>query len=138
MFKLTKILPSGIVFPHHFGFIPHTKGEDGDPLDVLVFMNEPSYPGCLLECRVIGVIEAEESEEDKTIRNDRFIAVAIESHHFKGLKSFKQLDKYNQDELINFLEAYNKLSKKTFKAIKCKGSEVAIQLIKKQLQNARH
>ncbi|MGI8582876.1 MAG: inorganic diphosphatase [Chitinophagaceae bacterium] len=51
LFKLTKILPEGLNFPLHFGFIPGTKGEDGDPLDVLVLMDEPSYPGNLIECK---------------------------------------------------------------------------------------
>ena len=61
LFKLSKILPEGLVFPLHFGFIPSTKGEDGDPLDVLILMDEPSYPGCLLECRLVGTIEAEQT-----------------------------------------------------------------------------
>ncbi len=48
MFKLKKILPEGLSFPFHFGFIPFTKAEDGDPADVLILMNEPSWPGCII------------------------------------------------------------------------------------------
>jgi inorganic pyrophosphatase len=53
-FKLSKVLPEGMVFPHDFGFVPNTKGPDGDPIDVLVLVDEPTFPGCSLECRLIG------------------------------------------------------------------------------------
>src|SRR5881398_2938674 len=53
VFKLKKVLPEGMVFPYDFGFIPSTKAEDGDPIDVLLLMDEPAYPGCLIECRVV-------------------------------------------------------------------------------------
>src|SRR6476469_1337815 len=64
LFKLSKLLPEGMVFPLHFGFIPRTKGGDGDPLDALVLMEQPSYPGCLIECSLIGTIEAEQTEKN--------------------------------------------------------------------------
>ncbi len=48
-------LPEGMMFPFDFGFIPSTLGEDGDPVDVLVLMDEPAHVGCLLDVRIIGV-----------------------------------------------------------------------------------
>src|SRR2546421_8211911 len=75
-FKLKKVLPEGMVFPHDFGFIPSTEAEDGDPLDVLLLMDQPAFPGCLVEARLIGVIEGEQSEDGKKERNDRLLAVA--------------------------------------------------------------
>ena len=69
LFKLKKILPEGMVFPLHFGFIPFTLAEDGDPLDVMVLMDEPSWPGCFIECKVLGVIEAEQKVDGKIERN---------------------------------------------------------------------
>src|ERR1700760_5120369 len=76
-FKLKKILPSGTVFPYDFGFIPDTKGEDGDPLDIIVISEFNSFPGIMIKCRIIGGIKAEQSTKDakKMIRNDRFIAI---------------------------------------------------------------
>ena len=134
LFKLTKILPEGLMFPLHFGFIPRTKGEDGDPLDILVLMDEPSYPGNLIECKVLGVIEAEQTERNgKTMRNDRLIAAAVESHRYKEFTSIKDLDKYLLDEIINFFITYNKMSNKDFKPIRNKGRRTAFRLIKKQL-----
>ncbi len=135
LFKLSKILPEGLNFPLHFGFIPHTKGDDGDPLDVLVLMDEPSYPGNLIECKVLGVIEAEQTEEGKTVRNDRLIAAAVESHRYKEFDNLKDLDKYLVKEITNFFITYNEMSKKNFKPIGNKGSQTAIRLIKKQMNN---
>jgi inorganic pyrophosphatase len=76
MYKLSKILPEGMVFPYDFGFVPGTKGDDGDPLDVLVLTDEALFPGCLVDCVLVGVLELEQRENGKTERNDRLIAVA--------------------------------------------------------------
>jgi inorganic pyrophosphatase len=133
LFKMTKILPKGLVFPTHFGFIPGTKGEDGDPLDVMIFMDEPSYPGNLVECKVLGVIEAEDIEKGKAIRNDRLVVASVESPRFKAIDSIEQMEKYEIAELVNFCVSYNNLSKKDFKPLKNKGTKTALKLIKKQL-----
>src|SRR5918997_1002696 len=70
LFKLGGVLPSGAVFPFDFGFVPSTVGGDGDPLDVLVLMDEPAFTGCLVPARLIGVIVAEQTEGGRTTRND--------------------------------------------------------------------
>src|ERR1700712_5031895 len=80
-FKLGKILPAGLVFPFDFGFIPDTKGEDGDPLDIIVISELASFPGCAMDCRIIGAIKAEQTEKNgETLRNDRFLGVPEVSH----------------------------------------------------------
>ena len=58
LFKLGGVLPAGAFFPFDFGFVPATVGGDGDPLDVLVLMDEPAFTGCLVESRLLGVVEA--------------------------------------------------------------------------------
>src|ERR1051325_7710078 len=62
LFKISKVLPAGAAFPYDFGFIPNALAEDGDPLDVLILMDEPAYPGCLIPARAIGVLEAEQGK----------------------------------------------------------------------------
>src|SRR5215471_17358488 len=57
VFVLKKVLPAGMAFPYDFGFVPSTEAEDGDPIDVLVLMDEPAFAGCILTCRPVGVIE---------------------------------------------------------------------------------
>src|SRR5579864_1938581 len=74
VFELKKVLPAGMAFPYDFGFVPSTQGGDGDPLDVLVLMDEPAFPGCKLTTRVIGVIEGEQGDGERE-RNDRVVAV---------------------------------------------------------------
>jgi inorganic pyrophosphatase len=68
LFKLSKVMPEGMHFPYDFGFVPSTKAEDGDPLDVLVLSDEPLYVGCVVECRLIGVIEAEQEQDGQKNR----------------------------------------------------------------------
>jgi inorganic pyrophosphatase len=74
--KFSKVLPEGMMFPYDFGFIPAKKANDGDPLDVLVLSDEPMFPGCEIECRIVGVRKATQRENGKENRNDRLIAVA--------------------------------------------------------------
>src|ERR1700674_291286 len=62
VFQLKKVLPAGMAFPYDFGFIPRTKGGDGDPVDVLVLMDEPAFPGVVVKCRLVGIIEGEQYE----------------------------------------------------------------------------
>lgn len=135
MFKLKKILPRGQVFPFHFGFIPYTKAEDGDPLDVLVLLDELSWPGCVIKCKLIGVMEATETEDKKTNKNDRLIATADASDKYNKIKDLESMDPYLVEEIENFFNTYNNLQKKEFKVISKKGPDVAKHLIKKQLVN---
>src|SRR5262249_48838831 len=60
--RLSKVLPAGHSFPCDFGFLPSTRGEDGDPVDVLLLADEPTFPGCVVPARLIGVLEAEQTE----------------------------------------------------------------------------
>jgi inorganic pyrophosphatase len=62
MYKLSKILAEGMSFPYDFGFVPGTRADDGDPIDVLVLTDVALFPGCLLDCILIGVIELEQQE----------------------------------------------------------------------------
>ncbi len=68
--RLKKVLPAGMEFPYDFGFIPSTEGEDGDPVDALLLMDEPANPGTLVRCRPIGIIEGEQTEDEKTEEGD--------------------------------------------------------------------
>src|SRR5215475_6104288 len=78
LFVFDKALPMGQSFPFDYGFVPSTKGGDGDPLDVMVIA-EPTFVGCLVHAKLLGVIEAEQTENGETERNDRLIAVPVEA-----------------------------------------------------------
>src|SRR5260370_26003352 len=85
-FVLKTVLPAGMFFPYDFGFIPSTVADDGDPIDVLVLMDEPAFPGCLLKCRVIGIIEGEQTKNKQRERNDRIVAIEQDNHSFADIK----------------------------------------------------
>jgi inorganic pyrophosphatase len=80
LFEPGSAMPAGVEFPFEFGFVPGTVGGDGDPLDLLILMDAPTFVGCVVKSRLIGVIEAKQRMKDGTEeRNDRLIAVAVQS-----------------------------------------------------------
>jgi inorganic pyrophosphatase len=127
-----------MTFPFDFGFFPGTRGEDGDPLDVLVLMDAPAYPGCALKVRLLGVIEAEQSEKgSRSIRNDRLIAVAEGTTERGDLRSLKDVDPALVDQIESFFVNYNRLQGKTFKVHGCRGPRVAARRLKQAKANHR-
>ena len=129
-FKLKKLLPAGMVFPFDFGFIPFTEGGDGDPLDVIIISEIQSFPGCIIDCRLIGAITAKQTANSKTVRNDRFLAIPLASELFEDIHSIKNLPGDIVTQLENFFINYNKLEGKIFKPIKHISSPQALKLIK--------
>src|SRR5262245_59299180 len=128
-YKLNHILAEGIVFPFDFGFIPSTKGEDGDPLDVLLLMEEAAFTGCLIKSRLIGDIEADQTVEGKTGRNDRFIAVPSESQRYRQIEDLKELDSRLLDQIEHFFISYNEMRNRKFEVKRRLGSKSARKLI---------
>jgi inorganic pyrophosphatase len=138
LFKLGGVLPAGAVFPFNFGFVPSTKGGDGDPLDVLVLMEEAAFAGCLVVARLIGVIEAKQTEEDgETVRNDRLIAVAEKARNHKEVRSLGQLNEHLLDEIEHFFVSYNEMKGKEFKPLGRFGTERAERLIEEGARRFR-
>lgn len=131
-YLLKTVLPKGTVFPFDFGSVPGTKAEDGDPVDALVLMDEPAFVGCLVEARLIGVIEGEQTENGKTDRNDRLITVAEESHTHSAIKSLSDLDPTLLEEIEHFFVSYNEIRGKKFNPIGRHGPKRAGKLIEKQ------
>ena len=117
LFTLHKVLPQGAEFPHEFGFIPSTLGPDGDPMDVMVLVDIPTFPGTLVGARLIGVIEAEQTEDGKTLRNDRLIAVATPCQDFQNVRELDDLDKNIVSQIEYFFVSYNQITGKKFKPI---------------------
>lgn len=102
IFELKKVLPSGMAFPYDFGFVLSTMADDGDPIDVLVLMDEPAFPGCVLRCRTIGVIEGEQGDKKDKLRNDRIVAIERDAHSWEDIKTIDDLGKQFTRELEEF------------------------------------
>ncbi len=129
LFALGGLLGEGLAFPFDFGFIPSTLGDDGDPLDVVVLLDEPAHVGCLLDVRIIGVIEAEQVADGKRTTNNRFLAVAVHSYSHEHLQSIKDVNKRILDQLEEFFVSYNKSRGKKFKVKARDGPKRAGELI---------
>jgi inorganic pyrophosphatase len=106
LFRLKKILPAGLVFPFDFGFIPGTKGDDGDPIDVLAISEFQGFPGCLVDARIIGCIQVEQEKGGEMIRNDRFIAVTEQSSVFENAISIEDIPTTVITEIEAFFSNY--------------------------------
>jgi inorganic pyrophosphatase len=129
--ELHHVLPLGVSFPYDFGFLPGTLGADGDPLDALVLMDESVQPGVLVPCRLVGVIEAEQTgKKGKTKRNDRFLLVATGSHRFRHCKDLDDIAADVLDEIERFFEFYNRQKGVDFRALGRRGRRKAEALIR--------
>lgn len=129
--RLDKVLPPGMSFPLNFGFIPSTKDEDGDPLDVVIVMDEPAFPGCIVSARLLGIIEAEQTEKGQTIRNDRLIAVLDTPRNPSAISSLDELGSEQLDGIELFFISYNQAEDRTFKPIGRHGIKKARKIVAK-------
>ena len=130
-FELKTVLPAGMTFPYDFGFVPSTLADDGDPVDVLVLMDEPAFAGCLLKARIVGVIEGQQTGKKGKERNDRVVAIEQENHSFADIKAIDDLGKQFVRELEEFFVNYHALSGEKYQILGVKGKDRAVQLIDK-------
>ena len=128
-FKLSRVLPAGMCFPHDFGSIPCTAAADGDPLDALVLVETPSFVGCLMKVHLIGVIEAEQIEQRRTLRNDRLIAVAETPVNKPVIERINEIPKAVLNELEQFFINYNRIHGREFKLLGRRGPQSANRLL---------
>ncbi|OJW81870.1 MAG: hypothetical protein BGO69_15365 [Bacteroidetes bacterium 46-16] len=132
LFKLKKMLPLGNFFPYNFGFLPNTIAEDGDPLDVLVLMDEPAWPGCLVPCRPLGILLAEQKEKHKKkYRNDRIIAASAASLSYGLVNELEDLGPVLLKGIETFFKDYNKNEDKIFTPLGWGKAKKATQLVNK-------
>jgi len=128
-FLMKKILPAGMVFPYDFGFIPGTRGGDGDPLDILILSEFHSFPGVAMDCRIVGGFGARQGKTKAGMEeNDRFIAIPSVSTTFGQIRDWNKIPPIIVKELENFFVNYNKEEQKDFKV---KGYLTAAQAIRK-------
>ena len=135
-FVLKGVLPAGAVFPFDFGFVPSTRAEDGDPVDVLVLMDAPVFPGCVVPSRLVGVIEAEQTEGGKAERNDRMLAVAANSATHRSIRELRDLNR-DVAQVEHFFVSYNEMKGKQFRVKRHAGKKRALTLVTAALTRRR-
>ena len=133
LFELAGLLPDGMSFPTDFGFCPSTKAEDGDPMDLMVLHDEPLPTGVLAMVRLIGVIEGEQTEEGRTFRNDRILAVTACSHLHENVADISELGSTFIDNLSGFWVNDNALKQKVFTVKAVSGPKQAVEILERSM-----
>jgi len=105
IFILDRVLYGAVFYPTEYGYIPSTLSEDGDPLDIMVLSSFPTFPGCLIKARPIGVLEMIDTGK----KDHKIIAAASEDPRMKTIKSLKDLTPHFKIEIKNFWERYAEL-----------------------------
>src|ERR1700744_6631692 len=129
-FTLSKSLMTGLSYPHDWGFVPSTKADDGDPLDIMVIHDAATFPGLVVACRIIGILQIEQKSKKKSERNDRLFAVPRRSHSERALKDVAELSKPIREELEKFFIATDELEDKKLNVLGWKGPKAALDAIK--------
>ena len=131
VFTLSKPLLVGLTYPYDWGFIPSTQAEDGDPADVLIIHDAATYPGLVLRCKPVGVLEIMQTKNGNKERNDRIFVVPDRSPFEADLTDIRKLPKRAVAELEQFFEATDALEDKKLKFLGWRGPAKAIELIKR-------
>jgi inorganic pyrophosphatase len=137
-FRAEKPLPVGMIFPFAFGFLPSTKGEDGDPLDVLVLTEAELPLGTVVLGKLIAVMECEQTEEGESQRNDRLIAIPVDGKKHLVMQPQVNFDENLRQALADFFLKYNELQEKEFRVIGFHGPQTATEIVKNGMAAARN
>lgn len=105
-YRLLKALPKGLMFPFDFGYIPGTRGEEDEPLDIMVLSEFSTFPGCVVSCRLIGCLQVIQEKNGVKFRNDRFLAVCRQSRAYENITSIEQVPPKMIHDVKNFFVNY--------------------------------
>jgi inorganic pyrophosphatase len=131
--KLDRFLFSSMVFPPDYGFVPDTLGRDGDPLDVMVCVSEPTFPGCRILVKPIALFRM---EDDQGI-DDKVLAVPLEDPGWNSLERLDDISRQLQDEIAHFFSVYKDLEQKQVRVDGWYSREEALEEIQRSLERER-
>ncbi|MGC9520319.1 MAG: inorganic diphosphatase [Anaerolineae bacterium] len=127
--KLDRVLYSSLHYPGDYGFIPRTHYDDGDPMDVLVMVNEPSFPGCVIEARPIGIFRM----RDRDVPDDKILAVPATDPMYDGYESLDDVAPHFLDEVTHFFSVYKDLQHVRVETLGWEGREAALAEIDRSI-----
>jgi inorganic pyrophosphatase len=105
MFRLDRALYSPMHYPGDYGFIPGTLADDGDPLDILVLVDEASFTGCLMEARPVGVLRMKDGAES----DEKILAIPTRNPRFENIHTMDQVFPHVRREIEHFFSIYKEL-----------------------------
>lgn len=126
-YKVDRVLPKGLRFPFNFGYVPCTRAEDGDPTDVLLILDETLFPGCRLDCRLLGVMRAEQTEKGESYRNDRILAVPTKDPD--APQTLAELERHFIVHVERFFASYHQAEGNIFRVLGLGDADEARSLI---------
>ncbi|WP_408006565.1 inorganic diphosphatase [Pseudalkalibacillus sp. A8] len=130
VFKLDRVLFSPMFYPAEYGYLENTLALDGDPLDILVLVTNPTFPGCVIESRVIGFLNMIDSGEEDA----KLLAVPVEDPRFDHVQSLEDVSEHTLKEISHFFERYKDLQGKKTEIGSWEGPEKAAQLVEECLK----
>jgi inorganic pyrophosphatase len=107
-FALDRVLYSSVQYPYDYGFVPNTLADDGDPLDGMVLMDQPTFPGCVITARPIGMLEMIDGGD----RDEKILCVPDKDPRYANVRSLKDVAQHRLDEIAEFFRTYKNLEKK--------------------------
>ncbi|MCX6339137.1 MAG: inorganic diphosphatase [Candidatus Aureabacteria bacterium] len=125
--RLDRVLFSSVHYPTDYGFIPGTRAADGDTLDILIFVEEPTFPGCRVRVRPIGVLLM----RDEHGVDEKLLGVPVADPRFDGINDIADVQKHWLAEIENFFGTYKLLEHKDTSIEGWKGAEAALEILKK-------
>ncbi len=130
---LDRVLSSSVQYPYDYGFIPNTLGNDGDPLDGMVIIDQPTFPGCVIAARPIGMLEMIDGGD----RDEKILCVADKDPRYAHVKSLKDIPQHRLDEISEFFKTYKNLEKKVTEILGWKDVDAVMPLVQECVAAAK-
>jgi inorganic pyrophosphatase len=124
-FALDRVLYSSVQYPYDYGFVPNTLADDGDPLDGMVIMDQPTFPGCVIAARPIGMLEMIDGGD----RDEKILCVPDKDPRYAQVKSLKDVSPHKLDEIAEFFKTYKNLEKKVTEILGWKDVDAVAPLV---------
>ncbi|MEH1902827.1 inorganic diphosphatase [Nostoc sp.] len=132
-FALDRVLSSSVQYPYDYGFIPNTLADDGDPLDGMVIIDEPTFPGCVIAARPIGFLEMIDGGD----RDEKILCVPDKDPRYTQVKSLKDVAPHRLDEIAEFFRSYKNLEKKVTEILGWQDVDKVAGLVEKSVKAYR-
>lgn len=126
-FALDRVLYSSVQYPYDYGFVPNTLADDGDPLDGMVIMDQPTFPGCVIAARPIGMLEMIDGGD----RDEKILCVPDKDPRYAKVKSLQDIQSHRLDEIAEFFQTYKNLEKKKVEILGWQDVDKVMPLVEK-------
>ncbi|MFO0170953.1 MAG: inorganic diphosphatase [Aphanizomenon sp.] len=133
-FALDRVLYSSVKYPYDYGFIPNTLADDGDPLDGMVIMDEPTFPGCVIAARPVGYLEMIDGGD----RDEKILCVPDKDPRYAHVKSLKDISPHRLEEIAEFFRSYKNLEKQVTQILGWQDVDKVAPLVEKFIQAAKN